>query len=183
MADDHGYTMVVINSPPFKRWGWEIYCDGTPLPSRLYGKGFRAEHTARSAGNAALRELLSAFAREEGGLGPGDFRRIALSMPQAVEVVRSCRSEFRVRRKTFASLEGPNESIATVNLTPNQQASFMHATPKAFAPAPRAWGGVDRTNVMIAFVPEALLRPVLEAAWHNAASKSHSKKIKEPSLF
>ena len=71
---------------------------------------------------------------------PEDFRHIALSMPEAVEVHRRDHLEFRVERRTFASLEAPANAMAIVNLTPEQQAMFMHAAPKAFVPA--AGGGL-----------------------------------------
>jgi hypothetical protein len=56
---------------------------------------------------------------------PDDFRRLALSQPKAVEVYRAGHSEFRVLRKSFASLDGPADSVATVQLTSEQQAMFM----------------------------------------------------------
>jgi hypothetical protein len=68
-------------------------------------------------------------------MGPDDFRRIALSMPGAAEVYRRGASHFRVERKTFASLEGPGDALATINFTPDQQSMFMDAAPKAFQPA------------------------------------------------
>jgi hypothetical protein len=46
-------------------------------------------------------------------MGPNDFRRIALSMPETVEIYRRGASLFRVERKTFASLEGPGDTLAT----------------------------------------------------------------------
>jgi hypothetical protein len=39
-----------------------------------------------------------------------------------------------VERKTFASLEGPGDTLATINLTPDQQSMFMDAAPNAFRP-------------------------------------------------
>ncbi len=48
-----------------KPWAWEIYRDGKPLPIRLRRDGFKSEHTAKLAGTVALREFLSALAREE----------------------------------------------------------------------------------------------------------------------
>jgi DNA helicase HerA-like ATPase len=39
--------------------------DGRPLPIPLRREGFKSEHTAKLAGTVALREFLSALAREE----------------------------------------------------------------------------------------------------------------------
>jgi hypothetical protein len=61
---------------------------------------------------------------------PEEFRRIALSLPEAKEVYRRGRTHFRVERKAFATLEGPGDTVATVNLTPDQQSMFMHEAPK-----------------------------------------------------
>jgi hypothetical protein len=69
---------------------------------------------------------------------PDDFRRIALSMPESVEVYRRGRSHFRVERRAFATLEGPGDAVATVNLTPDQQSMFVHAAPKALCWFPAA---------------------------------------------
>ncbi len=55
---------------------------------------------------------------------PDDFRRLALSQPKAVEVYRGGHSEFRVLRRSFASLEGP--AIATVQAHVGK-ASHVHA--------------------------------------------------------
>jgi hypothetical protein len=59
-------------------------------------------------------------------LAPDEFRRIALSLPQAEETYRRGQSEFRVARRTFAILGGSGDSVVTVYLTPS--------APKAFAP-------------------------------------------------
>ena len=47
------------------RWQWEIFRNGLPLPIRLRGEPFHSEHTARAAGNVALREFLEALANEQ----------------------------------------------------------------------------------------------------------------------
>jgi hypothetical protein len=103
---------------------------------------------------------------------PEDFRRLALSMPEAVELYRRGRSEFRVERKTFASLGGPADMVAMVNLTSEQQAMFMHAAPRAFASVPGAWGRLGSTNVLLASAQEAMVASALEAAWRNVAPPS-----------
>jgi hypothetical protein len=47
-------------------------------------------------------------------------------------VYRRGHSEFRVERRTFASLGGPADTVATLNLTPEKQSVFMHAAPMFF---------------------------------------------------
>jgi hypothetical protein len=66
-AHEH-YTIVFgrcRDRAPLKPWAWEIYRDGKPLPIPLRREGFKSEHTAKLAGAVALREFLSALAREE----------------------------------------------------------------------------------------------------------------------
>jgi hypothetical protein len=111
---------------------------------------------------------------------PDDFRRIALSMPEAVEVYRRGHSEFRVERKTFASLEGPGDSFAMVNLTSEQQAMFMDAAPRTFVPVPGGWGRLGSTNVVLANATEEIVESALAAAWRNAAPKSVLKRVDGP---
>jgi hypothetical protein len=64
------YTIVVAETAGnlFKRWGWEIYRDGEPLPVRIRESGFKTEHTARLAANVALRNFLSGLAEEQAKL-------------------------------------------------------------------------------------------------------------------
>ena len=68
MSGNEHYTIVLGRSrdhAPLKPWAWEIYRDGKPLPIPLRRDGFKSEHTAKLAGAVALREFLSALARQE----------------------------------------------------------------------------------------------------------------------
>jgi hypothetical protein len=103
---------------------------------------------------------------------PNDFRLLALSQPEAVEDPRKGRSDFRVRRKSFARLEGPAHSVATVQLTPEQQAMFMHAAPRAFVPVPGGWGRLGATNIMLEHAEELTVKSALIHAWRNVAPKA-----------
>ena len=103
---------------------------------------------------------------------PDDFRRLALSQPGAKEVLRRGHSDFRVLRKAFASLEGSADSVATVQLTPEQQAMFMHAAPRTFVPVTGGWGRLGATNVVLTCAKEAIVKSALAAAWRNIAPKS-----------
>jgi len=107
---------------------------------------------------------------------PDDFRRIALSMPEATEVYRWGHSEFRVERRTFASLGGPADTVATLNLTSEQQAVFMDAAPKVFEPVPGGWGRLGSTNVLLASAEEVMVESAVETAWRNVAPKPPLKR-------
>jgi hypothetical protein len=111
---------------------------------------------------------------------PDDFRRLALSRLQAVEVFRRGHSEFRVLRRSFASLEGPADGVATIQLTPEQQAMFMQAAPQTFVPVPGGWGRLGATNVVLRYAEEALVKSALAMAWRNVAPKSLVESINRP---
>lgn len=98
---------------------------------------------------------------------PDDFRRLALAQRQAVEICRWGHSEFCVSRRSFASLAGPADSVATVQLTSEQQALFRDAAPRIFVPAPGARGRLGATSVMLAYAYEAIVESALIAAWRN----------------
>jgi hypothetical protein len=114
---------------------------------------------------------------------PDDFRRRALSQPGAVESFRKGRSDFRVWRKSLASLECPTSSVATIQLKPEQQAMLMQAAPSAFVPVPGGWGRLGATNVVLAHAKEATVETALILAWRNVSPKSLVKSIDEPDAF
>jgi hypothetical protein len=104
---------------------------------QLRRRGLRAGCRSRAPSNCGG---VAGGCRCIGSMTPDDFRRIALSMPQSTEVYRWGHSEFRVERRTFASLGGPADRVATLNLTSEQQAMFVHAAPRVFEPV--AGGGL-----------------------------------------
>jgi hypothetical protein len=111
---------------------------------------------------------------------PADFRRLALSMPEATEAYRRGHSQFRVERKAFASLEGPADSVATIYLTSDQQELFVHSAPETFAPVLGGWGRLGSTSVRLASADENAVKSALEAAWRNVARRSLLKRIDKP---
>ena len=111
---------------------------------------------------------------------PDDFCRLALSQRKAVEVYRGGHSEFRVLRRSFASLEGPADSVAKVQLTSEQQAMFMHSAPQIFVPVPGRRGRLGATNVVLVYAYEAIVERALTAAWRNIVPKSLVKSTDEP---
>lgn len=98
------------------------------------------------------------------------FRKIALSMPEAVEKGHMNHPDFRVAGKIFATLQ-PDEKCGMVKLTPAQQRQFMKDHPGAFEPAAGAWGKRGATLVDLAGVRPAVLRNAITAAWLNTAPK------------
>jgi hypothetical protein len=100
-----------------------------------------------------------------------EFRRIALSLPEAVESAHMSHPDFRVRGKIFATLGYPDEGHGTVKLTPELQERYMRLYPNAFSPAAGAWGRRGYTVVTLHATTATLMRPVLAAAWRLTAPK------------
>ena len=109
-----------------------------------------------------------------------DFRRLALSQPEAVEVFREGRSDFRIWRKSFARLEGSADPVATVKLTPEQQARFMHIAPGTFVSVPGGWGRLGATSVVLQRADATIVESALILAWRNVAPKSLLGSTEEP---
>ena len=100
-----------------------------------------------------------------------DFRRIALSMPEAVEGSHFGHADFRVGGKIFATLGLISEGYGVLLLTPEQQAGMVEDEPKIFSPVPGGWGRKGSTRVLIAKVPRDILEAALRAAWSRKAPK------------
>ncbi len=101
-----------------------------------------------------------------------DFRRLALSLPEAAEDAHMGHPDFRMRGKIFATLSAPDEDWGMVKLTPEQQQVFVESAPKVFAPVKGGWGLRGATNVRLAAASARTLRPALVTAWGNVAPKS-----------
>src|ERR1035437_9112986 len=70
-----------------------------------------------------------------------DFRRIALTMPEAVEGAHFGNPDFRVAGKIFATLALEKEGFGVLLLSPEQQAGMVEDAPELFSPVPGGWGG------------------------------------------
>jgi hypothetical protein len=100
-----------------------------------------------------------------------DFRRIALSLPEAEERLHMAHPDFRVGGKIFATLNYPSAGWGMVKLTPEQQREFVIAESAAFTPIKNAWGLKGATNVKLKAVSETELRRALLMAWRGTAPK------------
>lgn len=99
-----------------------------------------------------------------------DFRRLALSMPQAVESAHMGTVDFRCG-KIFATLGNPDADWAMVKLTPDQQEMRVAAEPEIFVPVPGGWGKGGATRLRLAACDEATARGALIDAWRNVAPR------------
>ena len=98
------------------------------------------------------------------------FRRLALSLPEAVESSHQAHPDFRIRNKIFATLGYPDARWGTLKLTSEQQAEVLLGVPDAFRPAAGAWGRSGSTVVLLSAIKIAILRPILQRAYENIAA-------------
>jgi len=106
---------------------------------------------------------------------PGDFRRIALGMVDAVEGSHMAHPDFRVGGRIFATLQ-PDGQRGMVKLTPDQQHEVIASSPSTFEPASGAWGRQGCTMVRLDAVDESTLGEAMTLAWQNAVSASSGRR-------
>jgi len=99
------------------------------------------------------------------------FRKLVLSFPDAEERAHHGHPDFRVDGKIFATLGYPDQTRGMVQLTPEQQAEFMHDHPQVFSPAAGKWGLKGSTIVNLPKATKAVLKMAVETAWKNATIK------------
>ena len=107
-----------------------------------------------------------------------EFRKLALSLPEAVESAHMSHPDFRVRKKIFATL-WPDESWGMVKLTPDQQVLFMQSEPDIFAPVQGGWGLRGATSVHLPSATKGKVWPAVLAAWRNVAPKRLAMEFEE----
>jgi len=100
------------------------------------------------------------------------FRRVALSLPGAIEGSHQGHADFRVGKRIFATLGHPDDGWGMVQLTPEQQSVLVEAEPDIFRPVPGGWGKRGSTHVRLAQADQATLQSALTLAWSNIAPKS-----------
>jgi hypothetical protein len=105
-----------------------------------------------------------------------DFRRLALSLPEASESAHMGHPDFRVRNKIFATI-WPDEGWGMVKLTPEQQAEFVRAEPAVFSPVKGGWGRRGATSVRLGLANQTILWDALLLAWRNAAPKKLARQL------
>jgi len=103
---------------------------------------------------------------------PSQFRKLALSLPEAEERSHMSHPDFRVRKKIFATLGYPHERHAMIKLHPGEQANCMESAPDVFGPAAGAWGRGGATTVLLKSAPAARIKAALAAAWRHAAPET-----------
>lgn len=104
-----------------------------------------------------------------------DFRRLALSLPEAVEGSHFGNADFRVGGKIFATLSLAKQGFGVLLLTPEEQAGMVEDEPEIFSALPNGWGRNGATRVALAKVSPDILKAALQTAWQRRAPKTSSK--------
>lgn len=111
-------------------------------------------------------------------VAPESFRRIALSLPEAIESSHMGTPDFRVRDKIFATLGGGGvKDRALVKLSLPQQEMFLRIDAQAFAPVSGAWGRKGWTGLHLREAQDVLVRDALLAAWRNVVPKRLAARV------
>jgi hypothetical protein len=104
-------------------------------------------------------------------MSAAQFRKLALSLPKAIERAHMHHPDFRIGGKIFATLGYPDKEHGMVVLPPEEQARLVRTHPKAFAPAKGAWGKRGCTTVILKAIDKATLHAALQMAWRTKAPK------------
>ena len=104
-----------------------------------------------------------------GTMNADEFRRIALSMPEASEHAHMDHPDFRVGGKIFATLGYPDEGFGVVMLAREEQEELLRTHRDVFTPANGAWGRRGSTCVRLDRVDPSTLRSAIIAAWKRRA--------------
>ncbi len=105
-------------------------------------------------------------------MGPAGFRQLALSFPEAVEGAHMNHPDFRVGGRIFATLPVPDEWLAVLMVSPEQQKELIKAEPEVFAPVKGGWGERGATLVQLDIANRETLTAALTMAWRKRAPKS-----------
>lgn len=109
-----------------------------------------------------------------------DFRRFALSLPDAVEGAHMGAADFRVGGRIFATLASVAQGFGNLALTPELQSEFVADAPELFLPVAGGWGRMGMTHVRLRPCSEDVLRGALRAAWSLRVDKNAATQKKAP---
>jgi hypothetical protein len=101
---------------------------------------------------------------------------MAMSLPGAEEYAHMSHPDFRVAGKIFATLGYPDATRGMVKLFPDQQAEFVAADPKGFAPVEGAWGQQGCTQVVLPSADKKRVKEAMRAAWERVATIPPAKR-------
>lgn len=107
-------------------------------------------------------------------MGVDDFRRLALSLPEAEEGSHMGVADFRVGGRVFATLASADKGYGNLSLTPEMQAQFLADAPELFLPVFGGWGRMGMTHIRLAASSEDALLGALRTAWKLRTEKNEA---------
>ncbi len=110
-----------------------------------------------------------------------DFRRIALTLNGVEEVSHAGCPAFRVGGRKFASLASQAKGYGNLELTLEQQTTFVEEAPEIFLPIPGGWGKMGHTHIRLAVATEDILTGALRTAWKLRVDKNAKTRGKKRS--
>lgn len=113
-----------------------------------------------------------------GSMTANAFRKMALSLPEAVESAHMGHPDFRVGGKIFATL-GPQEDWGMVKLPPHEQAGLIGDEAGPYRPASGAWGVWGCTIVRLRDADARTVRQAIVSAWRKTAPKRLTRQYDE----
>lgn len=109
---------------------------------------------------------------------PDQFRRLALSLPDATESAHMGHPDFRIGGKIFATLGYPDADWAMISLPPEDQEFLTRAQPAIFTPVKGGWGKAGATSVKLREARTAVVREALTIAWRARSAKPAARRKK-----
>lgn len=107
-----------------------------------------------------------------------DARKMALSLPDVIELPHFEVASFRVNKKIFSTL-WEREKRMMVKLSLVDQNVFCSYDKTVFFPVPNKWGLQGATFVELTKVKKGMLKDALTCAYDGIIGKSISDKIKK----
>lgn len=99
-----------------------------------------------------------------------DIRKVALSLPEAVEQPHFEKTSFRVRGKIFATLTSDGARLM-VKLPEEIKAALKGSDPDAILLLPGAWDRGGSTLIEVARMDAAKLADLIRLAWRQVAPR------------
>ena len=107
-----------------------------------------------------------------------NFRKLALSFDQVVELPHFEKTSFRVNKKIFSTLD-LNSEIAMVKFTEIEQSVFCAFDKTIIYPVPGAWGKKGATFIELKKVRKDMLKDALTVSYCNVAPAKLAEKYKQ----
>lgn len=114
--------------------------------------------------------------KKKTGVTVAGYRRVALSMPGAVEGSHWGNPDFRVGGRIFCTASLVKEGYGVLKLTPEEQSGMVADAPEVFSPVPGGWGEMGMTRVRLDAVSEDVLEAAIRTAWRLRVKKKGSSR-------